>query len=710
MNDDGKYEIQTVKLLEKSASGLLTEWNGTTLESDKGKSENNFTVDGTTYKYSAHDYVVDEDGSKSYVWNFRVNKSDLDVYLDDYGYALYISGVEASKDYAVVIGQGKTNQYGSNLFGATLLLPDGTKKEVKAELADKTDASNLMNGTNLVNDGKGYLVTYTVEDDVYTLELAGIVWTDSDGDGVMDASPIDSYTATGNCIDTYKNTYGTPAKAKATFTNGKSEFVLTEDGSPAKTKTFYTTSKTVFFVATDGSNGKKNFNVYTGYADAPSIHSDGITNIAYSLNGEYGAQLDYVYIYAAKMAGVSGVDTYLVKEKNADIITDSDGSYYVLPAVVDGEVTTVKVKASVFDIKTSTTNASAGAVYAIDNVIKNAKTGIITSFDVVSYNDSFKKNDGVVAANGIVIGVDKKSATTIDALKDVATYWAYNDKTSVYYVDEDYEGITKVDVDAIKTDLNDTVIYTIDTDTKKLVDVIVIEKEDTVSSDVASITGISLDGVAVTGYKTVAEAKANPATLVYSSDTNKHSVVAATAKDADNKAHLYTYQADGTTVVNYDANDSLSLWKNTEYVIKIVAKAEDGTTVEAYVNYKPVKTIDFTGLNVSFSAAPSTINATFAALSPVETCEQADLDGVLSYTVYKYETTGWQDVAADSANVADGALSDFTVTVPSAGKYKVEWTLEINDIVETGTIYNITVAYFYFSPQTMTWLPGFRPL
>ena len=676
MNDEGKYEIQTVKLLEKSASGLLTEWNGTSRDADKGKSENNFTVGGTTYKYSAHDYVVDEDGSASEVWNFSVNKSDLDVYLDDYGYALYISGVEASKDYAVVIGQGNTNQYGSNLFGATLLLPDGTKKEVKAELADKTDASGFMStsglfaGANLVNDGQGYLVTYTVEDDVYTLELAGIVWTDSNGDGVMDASPTDSYTATGDCINTYASTYtpaGGTAKAKATFTNGKSEFVLTEDGSSAKTKTFYTTSKTVFFVATDGSNGKLNCNVYTGYANAPSIHSDGITYIAYSLNGEYGAQLDYVYIYAAKMAGVSGVDTYLVKEKNADIITNSDGSYYVLPAVVDGEVTTVKVKASVFDSKTGTTNASAGAVYAIDNVIKNAKTGIITSFDKVSYNDSFKKDDGVVAANGIVIGVDKKSATTIDALKDVATYWAYNDKTSVYYVDEDYEGITKVDVDAIKTDLNDTVIYTIDTDTKKLVDVIVIEKEDTVTStyditvpagmkvyvagktseyvttsvtEIAAGTAVSVMATDVTKVPTLAGVTA---TVAYENDTNYGRVKGAARIDFTMPTRDLTAADFGTADAGY-AITSVTLAKDASdgSAVKATATVNDKLTANAAnITYKYVTETNngsdwfLANAETDFTSGTTTVydNASGAAANvAIRVTVNAYIDGTLVAT------------------------------------------------------------------------------
>ena len=183
-NDSAKkYEIQSVKLLEKSASGLLTEWKGSAwLVGDKGNSKSNFTVDGTTYKYSAKSVVDNADGAKldNGVADFEVNKSDINVYLDAYGYAIYVSGVEGTKYYAAVIGIGKSNQYGSETKGVTLLLPDGTTKEVKAKLAsgfewttafmgkDKTNKWSDTN-ENLVTDGVADIVTYTEEDGIYKL-------------------------------------------------------------------------------------------------------------------------------------------------------------------------------------------------------------------------------------------------------------------------------------------------------------------------------------------------------------------------------------------------------------------------------------------------------------------------------------------------------------------------------------------------------------
>ena len=108
------YEIQDVALLEKSVSGVMTAWTG---NADTDSSAN-FTVDGTKYKYSAKKYV---DSANKKVADFEVDESELDVYLDQYGYALYIEGTTAEKKYAVVIGTGSTNAYGSETKGVTLL-------------------------------------------------------------------------------------------------------------------------------------------------------------------------------------------------------------------------------------------------------------------------------------------------------------------------------------------------------------------------------------------------------------------------------------------------------------------------------------------------------------------------------------------------------------------------------------------------------------
>ena len=160
---------------------------------------------------------------------------------------------------------------------------------------------------------------------------------------------------------------------------------------------------------------------------------------------------------------------------NADIITDSTGSYYVLPAIVDGEETTVKVDAT---ITTAGLNNNANKVFvAANNVIKD-KNDIITSFTDVKNTNTFSATFdgtstgykiGTVAANRVVLGLNYTGN------KNTATFWAYNDKTNVYVVDENYKTITVSAVASVADDTNDIVYASADTNTKVLKDVIVIE-------------------------------------------------------------------------------------------------------------------------------------------------------------------------------------------------------------------------------------------
>ena len=438
-NSSKKYDIQAVEALTDFTTGTLTAWNGKTYGIDTGKSENNFTVGGTKYEYNANVVVVDDDAAQlSGVWSFKVDESDVNVYLDKYGYAIYISGVEGEKNYAAVIGVGGNNPYGDQTTGVTLLLPDGTKKTVTAKvksgsLADKTGTVGGSGDPQLVNDAVADLVTYKVKDD-----------------GTYELTVLANYNTTAANV-------GTNAK----FTNGKS---LLQLGST----TYYTNSETIFLVATkDGSS--QAYNVYIGYNNMPSFDTTkGIIGFALKTRNEYTNQVDAVYIAADSLAGISSVDTYFVKKANADIYTDSTGSYYILPAIVDGEETTVKVDADIAAVKP---NASTSGLFAVNNVIKD-KNDIITSFNKVN-NSVFAgtkgtSGAGTVAADRVVLGIGADKAS--------ATYWAYNDKTSAYYVDKDFKTISIISVNAISDDPNDLVYATVDSE-KILKDVIVVEVE-----------------------------------------------------------------------------------------------------------------------------------------------------------------------------------------------------------------------------------------
>ena len=548
--DTNRYVIETVDPLEVSATGLLTRWEGgSTINTPTGTSNANFTAGGTKYDYSRFYRIADENDAPINISNFTVNKSDVNVYLDKYGYAIYVSGVKGTKNYAAVIGWGNVNQYGSDTRGATLLLPDGTTQEVIAKLPSGVSgwtsyftAGYGINSANVVDDGVADLVTYTVGDDgIYTLTKVG-----------------SHKTAAGNV---FSGQYDTDAAGTiATFESGKSlmsfntKFPGTAPVSPstdwtfgaAAPKNFYTTSETIFMVATRktttnaaGYCNGYNYNVYTGYANAPSFMTatenyPGIIGIAFAMDSRYTNQIDVVYIDAVDMAGVATADTYFVKAapgKN-NVITDNDNvAYLELPAVVNNEITTIRIQADMVKYwdndatPESLRNAPAG-VYALNNVRTNS-SGYITGCSVVSSTrdeaGALKTNGsifgskldgtvqgrtgkGTIQANEIVVGIkyDVNNDTVIDD-----EFWAYNADSKVYYIANDYKSITEGTVASVYTDANDDYWMTVNSSSKVMTKMFIRTVNPGVTYTVQASTGVlfsnSLNGTYTTSLTGVGE-------------------------------------------------------------------------------------------------------------------------------------------------------------------------------------------------------------
>ncbi|WP_151075350.1 S-layer homology domain-containing protein [Flintibacter sp. KGMB00164] len=481
-----RYDIQTVDALELTTTGTLTEWKGGNIyvPGEKGTSNANFTVDSTNYKYSANYYIADEDGARINISDFTVNESEINVYEDAYGYAIYVDGVESPKNYAAVLGVGSSNQYGDETKGVTLLLPDGTMKTVTAKMDNWSDLTNAtVSPYNMVTDPVADIVTYVEGDDgVYKLTLAG--------------SEFPAGTVTGKYNSTAYN-----GRNEVIFENGKSEFKLDRSADNTLDRTLYTTSETIFMVATPKAGGGQNYNVYVGYNNMPGIDPTiPTTGISYVTNSYYTNQIDVVYISTSQLAGIAGVDTFFLKD-GSNIITDSNGKYYVFPAIVDGEETTIKIDAeTVADWDKNNIVASgeqlvgaAKGMYAIDNVTVNSK-GIITGCAVKNntYFNVANGATGTVAANEVVLGIGK--------LTDPAQYYAYNKDTKVYYVSEDFKSISVSSVEAVTTDTTDLVYASYDTNRKVLTDVVIVEVPDhttptyTVAFTGANFTASKLDG------------------------------------------------------------------------------------------------------------------------------------------------------------------------------------------------------------------------
>ena len=467
------YEIQSAKALEKSATGQLTQYTGDAYfpGTTKWDGDSNFTVGGTKYKYDVNAVV---DSSNNSITDFTVGKSDMNVYLDDYGYAMYVEGVESETNYAVVIGVGNVNAYGNATGGATLLLPDGTKKEVRYKMADGSAALTSVTGSitnNTTDEPTGDLVTYTVDsDDTYKLTVVK-------SRAINGAAGTSA--ATGSYSESFTNVTGqTSSKANFVFENGKSAIISNAQAPAASQYYNYATSETIFFVANLKSDGTvDNYSVYTGFANMPSTDAvKGIKGISYVTNSKYTTQIDAIYMVVESLGGISDVQTYLVKEKNASVMTEKINgvqvSYYELPAIIDGEVTTARIDADLFDGSriANATNANSEGVYALKNINKDAKTGIITSAD----------KETVLTGTGTQ--ADRRDVLGIGATKAAATYYAYTKDTAVYFVNSDFDTITTGSISAIGTDDDDLVTYTLNTNNKTLKEVIVVTVDPAVSN------------------------------------------------------------------------------------------------------------------------------------------------------------------------------------------------------------------------------------
>ena len=156
----------------------------------------------------------------------------------------------------------------------------------------------------------------------------------------------------------------------------------------------YGNSETVFVVAESDARGKTDYSVYKGIKNAPTIMSDDPTTsptvetkaveMVYTTSGSSDV-VTFAFIDATGAYVTNGKRdvVFLAAESATKMITDGDNNqYYLYNAVVDDEITTVKVKAA----------QDAGSVVlagndTVNQVVTNAdynNKGLLTSADAIS--------------------------------------------------------------------------------------------------------------------------------------------------------------------------------------------------------------------------------------------------------------------------------------------------------------------------------------
>lgn len=298
----GDVGVQSMQAAEE-VTGNLTAYT-------QGKS---VTVGGNVYKANA--VQASKDTITSALSNAM--KSDVTVYLDSYGYAVYVDADAASDNYAVVMGWTGSNSVGVNTNRtATLLFADGTTKSVnvtKDTVFATTDST--LTDTNI---NTGDIVSYRINsDDEYKLTVLADAASMSSGT-IITKGNSELNGSTGLAANEYKSA----SRDKATNANGKTVFV--------------------FYNANTDS-----YSTYSGIANVPTVTLKQASKV--TVYCKSGTIAKFVYVETAgNTVSSSSKDVIFVLGDNSGVSHDSDlGDYYTYDAIVNGEITKINSETQV---------------------------------------------------------------------------------------------------------------------------------------------------------------------------------------------------------------------------------------------------------------------------------------------------------------------------------------------------------------------------
>ena len=465
-SEDAK-EIKSVEVA-KSVSGEATRIENKAKVWDANKA---IYIEDTAYKFSNKaDGVKLDDASVG---------NEYDVYLDAYGYAIYVEEVEEIGNYALLVDyQNKTN-FNSNK--AMLVFADGTEKVVETAKDYKGNSNKLELGT---------IVTYKEDNGVYTLKpVAKTIATGTFG--TANSAPYEGTSEPKN-----KGVNGdfnlTSDKAGVQMTETKF-YTINKSGSKSVadandtigTKNVQTNSKTIFVVYNIDDD---DYTVYTGIKNAPKIASTATKNVsAYAY--VKGGMTKVMFIYADDSSIISDSNkkmVFLANESVSNLIHTKNSDYYTFNAVINGEIKEVMVD---WNVEVNGKTLASADVKSLNGLFESYsvdKYGVITrltSYSTDAYNNTDAKQvfnntpkiEGVDSSNNTVTAVAAKSTIGIDKKSaDYTVLVKYDGTTKVYAVDED-GNITESSYKAITKDTNDMVYAVIE---DYLVKALVIEDVD----------------------------------------------------------------------------------------------------------------------------------------------------------------------------------------------------------------------------------------
>ena len=484
-------EIESVELAEL-VNGTVTRAENDNKNEDDAKA---LTIDGTRYTDS---YMVA--GEK--LGDISVDE-EYNVYLDSYGYMIYVERIDEIGDYALLYNIDSGSLFNSNK--AALIFADGTSAIVNTaeDYSDVTELNYDFNGDSKVDsdDQTGWnnsygsrkapvIVTYRVDDDnVYTLRA----------------------------VRGYQGVTNVNGNSNASV--GETDMLLVNDkaGITGLPESPVTANSATTFVVRDPADRNYDkigdWTSYTGIKNAPSIDIRDLDTPATRLPADDAEEQADVYYYCKNGRMVTimfivpdeevvvedGVNKniYLSDRDVSNLIHDTDYSvsFYEYPAVVDGEPTTVKVASTV---KVNGVGVGETAAGQLGNELfgryTTNKDGIITSLTSgTAYVDG--------AEQGIVndaVGIDRVSKEYTVLVGKNATGYDFtitvDEDADIFYVDEDGD-VNVSSYNAIAIDEDDLVYAVVD---DYMVQTLVIFEVDTKNNAATPVIDAHPSNVTVT--------------------------------------------------------------------------------------------------------------------------------------------------------------------------------------------------------------------
>ncbi len=638
-------EIKSVEAAKK-VEGTVTVAENSKTDLDEKKA---LTIDGTRYKAAVK--VGGEDIGEVSV------KQDYTIYLDSYGYMIYVEENEEIGDYALVLQTAAKSDFVGKK--AELLFTDGTTKTVTTE-------KNYHEGTNAIADNT--IVTYKVDSDgVYTLREV--------------ASTKASYVDNSAALNLKNDKAGIGVDTK-TINGTSNNGVVTAN------------SATVFVVRdTDDTD---DYTAYTGIKNAPTINTTSGTTTATKAGVYYycktGKMVTVMFIMPGANVNVEDESSnalFIAVDSVDNLIHDNDGDYYVFNAVINGEIKTVKVDQNVKVVNAAgvTTTLTSAQTKNVDGLFKGYsvdKYGIITTLR--AYDAYSANTDKKVALTGVGIDKVSKEYTVKLDTANVEQVITCDDNMKVYYVDED-GNISESSYGAIAVDSNDRV-YAVVQD--YLVKTLVI-CEVPAGKNPGAPTSYTFDA---------ADASV---TVKQNKNSNAYSFKVEPAEFVPAGATLtvsYNVLIDGFVV---DSDSKTATVANAGEAVSF--NVRDTSNVAGDDETVTVKITNVTTDKVSVKYVNGDTNGALATVSAAKTVKVGTADSNFKFTVdtsstatsLKYSVTGLK-TAAD--NVTDKTFttsdkSEQTVSNTTGAKgdaYVVVTVYGLKDVVETYTVTELTGA------------------